>query len=93
MQPHAMKMLLLGAAVAAFAVGPVSAQTLTLATDAAGTTYNAVGSGMAKVITECQGRRLGETELERVLTELESLSEEEAQRLLAEVGGMEQVRD
>ena len=52
MQPHAMKMLLLGAAVAAFAVGPVSAQTLTLATDAAGTTYNAVGSGMAKVITE-----------------------------------------
>lgn len=43
--------LVLGAA-AVFAAGSISAQTLTLATDAAGTTYNAVGSGMAKVITE-----------------------------------------
>lgn len=37
---------------AAFAAGSISAQTVTLATDAAGTTYNAVGSGMAKMITE-----------------------------------------
>ncbi|OGA18079.1 MAG: hypothetical protein A3H32_11175 [Betaproteobacteria bacterium RIFCSPLOWO2_02_FULL_63_19] len=42
--------LALGAAAALLA-GSVNAQTATLATDAAGTTYNAVGSGMAKVIT------------------------------------------
>ena len=39
---------------------------------------------MAAVIMEHQGKRLGEEELERVLGELESLSDEEAQRLLNE---------
>jgi uncharacterized coiled-coil protein SlyX len=39
---------------------------------------------MAAVITEHQGKRLGQAELERLLGELEALSDEEAQRLLAE---------
>jgi len=39
---------------------------------------------MAAVIMEHQGKRLGEEELKRMLGELESLSDEEAQRLLAE---------
>ena len=39
---------------------------------------------MATVIMEHQGKRLGEEELERMLGELESLSDEEAQRILAE---------
>ena len=37
---------------------------------------------MALVIAEHQGKRLGEKEMERILTGLESLTEEEAQRLL-----------
>jgi len=48
---------------------------------------------MAVVITEHQGKKLAEKELNRILTDLELLSEEEAQRLLAEVGGMEEVKD
>ena len=41
---------------------------------------------MAAVITEHQAKKLGEEELDRILTELESLSEEEAQRLVANQG-------
>jgi len=41
-------------------------------------------AAMAAVIMEHQGKRLGEEELERVLGDLESLSDEEARRLLAE---------
>jgi len=39
---------------------------------------------MAGVIEQSQGKNLGEEDLERVLAELESLSDEEAQHLLAE---------
>ena len=39
---------------------------------------------MAAVITESQGKQLGKEELERMLGDLESLSDEEAKRLLAE---------
>jgi len=39
---------------------------------------------MAAVIMEHQGKRLGEKDLDRMLGELESLSDEEAKRLLAE---------
>jgi acyl carrier protein len=38
---------------------------------------------MAAVITEHQGKQLGEAELELMLGELELMSEEEAQRLVA----------
>jgi acyl carrier protein len=38
---------------------------------------------MAAVIMEHQTKKLGEKDLERILAELESMSEEEAQRLLA----------
>jgi len=36
------------------------------------------------VITEFHGKNLGEKDLDRILTELESLSDEEAKRLLAD---------
>ena len=39
---------------------------------------------MAAVITEHQGKKVGEKELDRILTELESLTDEEASRLLAD---------
>jgi acyl carrier protein len=39
---------------------------------------------MAAVIMEHQGKQLGQEDLKRILDELESLSDEEAQRLLAE---------
>jgi len=39
---------------------------------------------MAAVITEYQGKKLGEKELDSILAELESLTEEEAQRLVSE---------
>jgi hypothetical protein len=38
---------------------------------------------MALVITEHEGKKLDGNELNRILTELESLSDEEAQRLVA----------
>jgi hypothetical protein len=38
---------------------------------------------MAAVIGAHQGKKLAEKEKERILTELESLTDEEAQRLLA----------
>jgi uncharacterized protein len=44
--------LFLGASVVALAATGAAGQTLTLASDAPGSTYNAVASGMAKVITE-----------------------------------------
>jgi hypothetical protein len=46
------------------------------------------------VITEHQGKKLSEQELNRVLTELESLTNEEAERLLSqdETRHKEQVR-
>jgi TRAP transporter TAXI family solute receptor len=52
MLKSAAKTLLSVAAATALTLGAASAQTLSLATDAVGTTYNAVGSGFAKVITE-----------------------------------------
>jgi acyl carrier protein len=39
---------------------------------------------MAAVITESHGKELGEKDLDRILTELESRSDEEAKRLLAD---------
>jgi hypothetical protein len=39
---------------------------------------------MATVITKSNGRKLGEKDLDRLVTELESLSDEEARRLLAD---------
>lgn len=50
--------ILLGAAALALTAGSAWSQTLSLATDAAGTTYNAVGSGFAKVITENSDARV-----------------------------------
>jgi amino acid adenylation domain-containing protein len=44
---------------------------------------------MAAVITEHQGKKLDEKEMERILTELESLTEEEAKRLFASEHGTE----
>ncbi len=41
-------------------------------------------AAMAAVIVQHQGKRLGKKELERILSEIESLPNEEAQRLLAE---------
>jgi amino acid adenylation domain-containing protein len=40
-------------------------------------------AAMALVITEHQAKRLGEKEIEKILTELESLTDEEAKRLLS----------
>jgi amino acid adenylation domain-containing protein len=48
---------------------------------------------MAAVITEHQGRKIGEEELDRVLTELESLSEAEATRILSDQSGTTNTRD
>jgi len=48
---------------------------------------------MAAVITEHQGKRLGEEELTSILTELESLTDEEAQKLLSDQTGTGQRRD
>jgi hypothetical protein len=39
---------------------------------------------MAKVVTEHQGKKLHGAELERMLCELESMSDDEAKRLVAE---------
>jgi hypothetical protein len=39
---------------------------------------------MAAVITEYQGKKLGEKELDSIVAELESLTEEEAQWLVSE---------
>ena len=52
MLKFATKTVLAAVAMAGLSMSAVSAQTLTLATDAVGTTYNAVGSGFAKIITE-----------------------------------------
>jgi acyl carrier protein len=48
---------------------------------------------MAAVITEHQGKKVGEKELDRILTELESLTDEEARRLLADKSGTVQRSD
>jgi acyl carrier protein len=48
---------------------------------------------MAAVITEHQGKKVGEKELDRILTELESLTDEEARRLLADKSGTIQRSD
>jgi len=53
-----LRSLLLEAAAIGFAATGAAGQTLTLATDAPGSTYNAVGSGMAKVITEGSSLRV-----------------------------------
>lgn len=49
---------LLGAVATISIAGGAAAQTYTLATDRAGTTYNAVGSGMAQVITDNSSARV-----------------------------------
>jgi acyl-coenzyme A synthetase/AMP-(fatty) acid ligase len=48
---------------------------------------------MALVITQNQGKKAGQEEIGRMLAELESLSNEEAERLLSEQGESEQRRD
>jgi hypothetical protein len=48
---------------------------------------------MSTVITQYQGKKLGEKELNRILTEIEALSEEDSRRLLAEQSGTENTRD
>lgn len=48
--------MITGAAI--LAAGTVSAKTLIMATDRAGTLYNATGSGMAKVLTKHSGHRV-----------------------------------
>jgi acyl carrier protein len=50
-------------------------------------------SEMSTVITQYQGKKLGEKELNRILTEIEALSEEDSRRLLAEQSGTENTRD
>ena len=47
---------------------------------------------MATVIAEHQGKKLGREELERILTEIESISDEEAQRLLPHQGSSEDAK-
>ena len=48
---------------------------------------------MAAVIAEHQGKNLGREELERILTEIESISDEEAQRLLPGQGRREDAKE
>jgi surfactin family lipopeptide synthetase A len=48
---------------------------------------------MASVITHYQGKRLQEEDLDRILTELESLSDEEAQRFLDHRSEAEHTKD
>ena len=48
---------------------------------------------MAAVIAERQGKKLGREELERILTEVESISDEEAQRLLPDQGRTEDAKE
>jgi non-ribosomal peptide synthetase component F/acyl carrier protein len=50
-------------------------------------------AAMAAVIIECQGKNLGEKELARVLAEVESMSDAEAQRSLAEQSESEKPKD
>lgn len=58
MSAELIRSVFLGAIGVAFAAVSAAAQTLTLATDAPGTTYNAVGSGIAKVTTEGSSLRV-----------------------------------
>jgi len=48
---------------------------------------------MAAVITDHRGRKIGVEELDRILTELESLSEDEAKRSLSDQSGTTNTRD
>ena len=48
---------------------------------------------MAAVIASHQGKKLGAEELGRIVTELESLSEGEAKRLLADKSGRSPARN
>jgi acyl carrier protein len=48
---------------------------------------------MAAVINHPQGKQLGQQELDRILTELESISDEDAKRLLADPSGTEDLKD
>ncbi|MGE0630374.1 MAG: TAXI family TRAP transporter solute-binding subunit, partial [Hyphomicrobiaceae bacterium] len=52
------RLVFAGAGVLLLGAGTAGAQTLTLATDNVGSTYNAVGSGFAKTITENSKRRV-----------------------------------
>ncbi len=52
------RILIATISVAALGAGSAAAQTVTLATDNVGTTYNAVGSGFAKTITETKKLRV-----------------------------------
>ena len=45
---------------------------------------------MAAVITEHQARKIGEPELERILAELESISDEKARQFLADATAMKE---
>lgn len=55
---QSMKHVAFGLALSLGAYATASAQTLTFATDAAGSAYNAIGSGMAKVITDASPLRV-----------------------------------
>lgn len=48
---------------------------------------------MANVIAEHQGKKLGERKLAPIFADLETLSEQEAQRLLADQSGAEHTKD
>jgi TRAP transporter TAXI family solute receptor len=58
MKPHVFNLATAAAGALLISATTVSAQTLTLATDNVGTTYNAVGSGFAKTITEASKKRV-----------------------------------
>jgi hypothetical protein len=48
---------------------------------------------MAAVISRYQEKKLGVEDLDRILTELESLSDEDAKKLLADQGASTGIRD
>jgi hypothetical protein len=52
------KWLFAGAATLALTCGPAVAQTMTMATDAVGSSFNAIGAGISKIITEHSPRRV-----------------------------------
>jgi hypothetical protein len=48
---------------------------------------------MAAVIIQYQGKQLGQEELDRIVTELEAMSEEQAKQLLTEQSSARGTRD
>jgi TRAP transporter TAXI family solute receptor len=58
MKRHVSRLAIAGAGTLLISTVAASAQTLTLATDNVGTTYNAIGAGFAKTITEASKKRV-----------------------------------